>query len=115
MQKFMAMYMAPVASMEEWMKQPEEVRKEQQQKMEGEWGVWMNAHKDMLSGGTFALGKNKRVTSGGVADIKNDLMMYSIVEAESQEVAAEIFKNHPHLAIPGGSIEVMPINSIPGM
>ncbi len=96
------------------MKLPEETRKEQQKKLEGEWGVWMNAHKGMVTS-TSAVGKNKRVTTTGVADAKNDMMMYSIVEAESPEAAAEIFKDHPHLIIPGAMIEVMPISNVPGM
>ncbi len=37
-------------------------------------------------------------------------MMYSFAEAESLEAAAAMFKNHPHFGIPGGWIEVMPVN-----
>jgi hypothetical protein len=95
MQKFIAIYRVPSASMEEWMKLPEEVRKADQDKMMADWGVWMNTHKDKLSGGTTAL--------------------YTMIEADSHEAATEIFKDSPHLDMPGASIDVMPVNSLPGM
>jgi hypothetical protein len=116
MQKFIAIYRVPSASMEEWMKLPEEVRKADQDKMMADWGVWMNTHKDKLSGGTTAaLGKTKHVEKSGVADAHNDLMLYTMIEADSHEAATEIFKDSPHLDMPGASIDVMPVNSLPGM
>lgn len=39
-------------------------------------------------------------------------MLYSIVEAESHEAAAQAFENHPHLQIPQASIEIMEISPI---
>jgi hypothetical protein len=36
--------------------------------------------------------------------------MYSFVEAESLEAAADMFKDHPHFGIPGSWIEVMAVN-----
>ena len=42
------------------------------------------------------LGKTKRVTSNGMADTKNEITGYTIVEADSFDAAAKIFKNHPH-------------------
>ena len=60
-------------------------------------------------------GKTKRVTSGGVSDTKNDIVLYSIIEAESHEAAAKLFEDHPHLQIPQSSIEVMEIRPMGGM
>jgi hypothetical protein len=37
-------------------------------------------------------------------------MMYSFIEAESHEAAADMFKEHPHFGIPGAWIEVMAVN-----
>jgi hypothetical protein len=56
---------------------------------------------------TVALGKTKKVSMSGIEDTRNGLMLSSYVQAESPEAAAEIFKNHPHLGIPGATIEVM--------
>jgi hypothetical protein len=49
---------------------------------------------------TGAGGKTKRVSSSGTSDTKNDIMLYSFVEAEPHEAAAKSFESHPHLQIP---------------
>ncbi len=68
----------------------------------------MSEHAGMIKE-TTAAGKTKRVNKEGTIDSKNDLMLYSIVEAESHEVAAKSFEGHPHLGIPGATIEVLAI------
>ena len=108
MQKFIVMFLAPSATIAEWMKKPEAERKDADQQMRKEWGEWMAAHASMIKE-TQAAGKTKRVTKGSVADVANDLMLYSIIEAESPEAAAEVYKDHPHFGIPGATIEVLPI------
>ena len=105
----------PIQGLEDWQKIDPAVRKETEDKMKVAWDVWVNANRAMLSGMTAGVGKTKRVTADGVVDTKNNIMLYSVVEAESHEAATEIFKNHPHLQIPEASIEVMPINPLPGM
>lgn len=81
--------------------------------MQSEWNAWMAKHKGSLVE-TAGVGKPKRITSDGVNDARNDLMMYSFVEAESLEAAAAIFKGHPHFGIPGACIEVMSVNKAIG-
>jgi hypothetical protein len=61
-----------------------------------------------------AAGMTKRVSSDGVSDVKNDIMLYSVVEAESHEAAAKAFENHPHLQIPQSSIEIMAVRPMTG-
>lgn len=106
--------MAPVAEIEGWAKKPEADRKAEEAKMMGEWDAWMLANKAMFNT-TAGVGKTKRVTSAGISDVKNDIMLYSIIDAESQEAAAEAFKGHPHFVIPNASIEISPISPLPGM
>ena len=108
MNQFLVMYLAPVATLDEWMKKPEAERKDDEKKMMEEWNVWMAAHSDLIKE-TNAAGKTKKVTADGVQDHRNDLMLYSIVEAESHEAAAKAFEGHPHFGIPGATIEVMAI------
>jgi hypothetical protein len=61
------------------------------------------------------LGKTKRTSSQGVADVRNNMTGYVIVQAESHEAAARMFENHPHFTIfPGDSIEIMECLPIPG-
>ena len=61
------------------------------------------------------VGKTKAVTQKGTSDTKNDIMLYSVVQADSHEAAARSFAGHPHLQIPQSSIEVMEIHALPGM
>ena len=98
--------MAPAATMEDWMKKPEAERKEEETKMKTQWDAWMAAHSDTVLN-TIALGKTKRVSSSGVEDIKNDMMMSSYAQGESLEAVVELFKDHPHFGIPGATIEIM--------
>ncbi len=113
MQKFLVLYMAPAATMEEWMKKPAEERKGDEEKMQADWKAWMQAHKT-LTGMTAGTGKTKRVSKEGVMDVKNDIMLYGIAEGETPEAVADAFKDHPHFGIPGATIEVMPINALGG-
>jgi len=108
MKKFMVLYLIPGDVMANWAKTDPVTRKAAEQKMHGDWQAWMGKHGKMLTA-TEAAGKTKAVTSGGVADTKNDIVLYSIVEAESQEAAAQVFVSHPHLTIPESSIQVMEI------
>lgn len=111
MAKFIVLYRAPSAVMDKWMALPEEERRSDMEDMERQWNEWMAAHKDALLESNGA-GKNKRVTKDGVEDARNDVMMYSMVEAESHEAAAELFEGHPHFNIPESTIEVMPVNAM---
>jgi hypothetical protein len=55
---------------------------------------------------TEGAGKTKGVSASGIADIKNDIILYSIVQADSHETATKAFADHPHLTIPQSSIQV---------
>lgn len=99
----------PHTGLDEWMKMPETERKAQELQMQSEWNAWMADHKGSIVE-TAGVGKPKRITSNGIEDSRNDIMMYSFVEAESLEAAAEMFTVHPHFGIPGGWIEVMSVN-----
>jgi hypothetical protein len=114
MKKFLALYLVPVSVIDEWAKTDPEKRKVAEEKMQGEWGTWMGAHSRMIIS-TDAGGKTKQVTATGVSDTRNDIMLYSIVEAESHEAAAKLFENHPHLQIPQSSIEIMEIRPMGGI
>jgi len=96
------------------MNTPEAERKEMQTKMEGDWQAWQKEHASMIEE-SAGLGKTQVVTSSGITHAKNDLMMYTIVNADSADEAAKIFIGHPHLQIPQSSIEIMEANKMPGM
>jgi hypothetical protein len=114
MQKFVVLYCMPAAGLDEWAKTPEAERKATENDLKTKWDAWAAEHKSMISS-TAAVGKTKRVTTGGTADAKNDIMIYSVVEGESQEEVAKLFEGHPHLLIPGAWIDVSVMNTLTGM
>ena len=115
MQKFIVLYCMPAAGLEEWMKIPVEERQAQEDDLKAKWNAWMIANKTMMVGPAAGAGKTKRITPEGIADAKNDIMMYSIVQGESHEEVAKAFEGHPHLEIPGSWIDISTANYLPGM
>jgi hypothetical protein len=78
------------------------------------WKSWVEKHQAVLVEMGGPLGKTKRVGSGGIADVSNELAGFTVVRAESHEAAAKMFENHPHFAIfPGEAVEIMPVLPIP--
>lgn len=106
MQKFLALYMAPAAAIDDMMKN---MSKEKAKEGMDEWQQWMDAHKaDLVDQGT-PVGKNKRVTVSGVQDMRNEVIGYSIVQADSHDAAAKLFEGMGHLKLNGAYVEVMPL------
>lgn len=112
--KFLVLFLAPAAVIEDWGKIDSAIRQPAEQKMRAAWREWMSEHAPMILS-TEAGGKTRRVTGDGVAEAKNDIMLLSFVEAESHEAAAKAFENHPHLQIPQASIEVMAVRPMGAM
>ncbi len=80
------------------------------------WMKWATDNKSSIVDMGSPLGKTKRIDKNGITDSKNELGAWTVVQAESHEAAAELFKNHPHFMIfPGEAVEVMECLAIPGM
>jgi len=107
MARFMVHYLAPHAVIDDWMKKSPEERKPEEDKMMSEWKKWTSEHASAFADQGAGVGRPKRVDANGSADARNDIMLYAIVNADSLDAAARTFRNHPHLAIPQSSIEVM--------
>ncbi len=108
LKKFLVLYLVPGDVLAGWAKTDPATRKDAEVKMQSDWRRWMSDHAKMITV-TEGAGKTKVVTSAGIGDAKNDIMLYSIVESETQEIATQAFANHPHLAIPQSSIQVMEV------
>jgi hypothetical protein len=113
MKRFLVLYLVPSSVVEQWKKTDPETRGPAEAKMRAAWDDWMRAHSATVSG-TEAGGKTKRVSSDGIAETTNDIMLYAFAEAESHEAAARMFAQHPHLQIPDASIEVMEVRPMTG-
>ena len=115
MKRFLVTYLAPASVIADWKKTDPNTRKAAEEKMQADWKKWMSDHASMFADVDAGVGKTKAVTQKGTSDTKNDIMLYSVVQADSHEAAARSFAGHPHLQIPQSSIEVMEIHALPGM
>jgi hypothetical protein len=103
------------AKMAAWNALSEAERRAKEQQGIAAWKAWVEKHQASLVELGGPLGKTKRVDSGGIADISNELGAFTVVRAASHEAAAKLFENHPHFTIfPGERIEIMPVLPIPG-
>ena len=103
------------AKMAAWNALPEAERRAKEQQGMAAWHAWATKHQAALVFMGGPLGKTKRVSLSGIADIANEMGAFTVVRAASQEAAAKMFENHPHFAIfPGEAVEIMPVLPIPG-
>lgn len=104
MKKYFVLYCASPEQFKKWMTGS----KEDQKKGMDAWNTWMETHKAAFVDQGGMLSKVKKVTKGAVEDTHNTIGAYSIVQAESLDAAADMFKDSPHFE--GDSwIEVMEI------
>jgi hypothetical protein len=104
MKKFLVLYNAPIASFDEMMKNTTPEQGQEQMKV---WQKWMDDNKDVFIDIGAPLGKNKRLTTSGLADVRNEVGGYSVVKAESAEKVAEVFKGMPMFGMNGAYVEIM--------
>ncbi len=111
MSKFLVLYLIPAAVIDDWKNTDFETRKPAEDRMRAQWGAWLGEHGSAVLS-TESAGRTRRVSADGVSDARNDLVLYSIVEAESHEAATTMFEDHPHLQIPQSSIEIMEVKAM---
>jgi hypothetical protein len=108
MKNFLAIYTGSAAAMERWNSLPAETRQQREQAGMQAWQQWAISHAGDIVDNGSPLGKTKRITAEGIADIRNAMAAYTVVKAESHEAAARMFENHPHFSIfPGDGVEIM--------
>jgi len=116
MKTFLAIYLGSAAAMDAWRAMDEEQRKPKEAAGVKAWHAWVQANANAIVAMGGPLGKTKRVSKKGVADVRNEMGAYTVVQAESHEAAAKLFEDHPHFTIfPGDAIEVMECLPIPGV
>lgn len=110
MKTFLALYMGSGEPVD-----PASVSEDTMARGMAAWTQWMADHAAQIVEHGGPLGKTKKVSKTGVADIRNQVAGFVVVRAESHEAAAAMFENHPHFAIfPGDSVEIMERLPIPG-
>lgn len=117
MKKFLAVYIGTASARENagWESMSEKQRQAQQKAGMEAWGQWVKSNQNAIVDSGTPLGNAKRISGQGVADTKNNIVAYVIVQADSHEAAARLFEKHPHFMIfPGDSVEVMECLPMPG-
>lgn len=78
------------------------------------WTAWMEKFGSAVVYNGGPVGKTKRISRAGIADVTNELAVFLVVRAPSHEAAAKMFEGHPHFTIfPGEAVEVMPVLPVP--
>ena len=114
---FLAIFLGDTtgARRREWDALPEDQRRSREGEGIAAWKAWVEKNQASLVQMGGPLGKTKRVSADGIADISNALSAFTVVRADSHEDAAKLFEGHPHFTIfPGEAVEVMPVLPIPG-
>lgn len=113
---FLAVYLGAQSAMKKWEKLPAKTRREREAAGIQAWHAWVAKNKKSIAYMGAPLGTTKQVNRKGIADIRNDMGAFTVVQAGSHAAAAKLFKSHPHFTIfPGESVEIMECLSIPGM
>lgn len=118
MKRFMAVYTGNPQAFEKHQRENPDPKQREAMERKGmqAWIKWGEDHAKAIVDNGAPLGRTKRVTRDSIADIRNNLAGYTIVEAESQEAAAKLFLNHPHFTIfPGDGVEIMECLPMPEM
>jgi hypothetical protein len=116
MKAFLAVYIGTATARERsgWDALGEDERKAREKAGMDAWMAWGEKHKAAIVENGAPLGKTKRVGPSGISDIKNAIVGYTVVQADSHEAAARMFEHHPHFTIfPGDSVEIMELLPIP--
>jgi hypothetical protein len=111
MKKFLILYVSPKSAAERMTKPtPEQVKG-----MMDAWFAWKNKIGSALVDFGNPTGHAATAPAGGsmLGDAK--IGGYSILQAESTAAAEGLIQDHPFLAMPGSSIEVLEYLPIPGM
>lgn len=115
MKNFLAVFLGTSGSMDAWKKLPDDERARREQQGMQAWGAWVQKHQAAIVDGGSPLGTTKRVSAQGIADVRNELAAWTVVNAESHEAAAKMFEGHPHFSIfPGEAVEIMECLPMPG-
>jgi len=111
---YLAVFLGSSAGMDTWKAMPEAERKAKEEKGKAAWKAWVDKHQGAIVAMGGPLGKTKRVSKQGLADVRNAMGAFTVVRAASHDAAAKMFEGHPHFTIfPGEAVEVMPILPIP--
>jgi enamine deaminase RidA (YjgF/YER057c/UK114 family) len=101
MKKFVVLYTSNMSAEENMQKGSEQMKE-----VMDAWMAWADKHKEALVDLGNPLGSGKVVKVDGVTNAEVKVAGYSLMQSESMESVLECLKEHPHLQMPTGGIEV---------
>jgi hypothetical protein len=108
MKHYLAVFLGTREAYEAFKALPEVERKAREQKGMQDWTAWATKYQNEIVYDGAPLGRTKKVDKGGVADARNDMGAFTVVQAQTHDDAAKMFINHPHfMAFPGDRVEIM--------
>ena len=79
------------------------------------WMAWARRAGDAVVDLGLPLGSGNHLEVGGTSESSNEASGYSILQADSLEAATGVLEDHPHLQVPGNTIDVLEFLPMPGM
>lgn len=111
MTKFMVLYRSAVSARD----QMAGGTPEQAQAGMDAWMAWASKAGDAIVDLGAPLADAAHIGSGSAGGDSTPITGFSILQAESADAVTSLLDGHPHLHMPGASIDVLEFMSIPGM
>lgn|SRR5690242_8676050 len=111
MNKYMLLYRSPISSEE----QMANADPEQNKKVMEIWMAWFGKCGDAVVDGGSPMGQAMNVSKTGNGNSDSQVRGYSIMQAENMETVEGLVADHPHLMIPGASVDILEMFAVPGM
>ena len=111
MSKFLVLYNATTSARE----QMAQATPEQAKAGMDAWMAWAQRAGDAIVDLGAPLQPEGRVTSSGSSATDSQASGYSVLQADSAQELSALLEQHPHLQMPGASIDVLETLPIPGM
>jgi len=111
MKKFVVLYIAAQSAQAQMAESSPEAAQEGMKA----WMGWAERAGDGIVDMGNPLGAGKEITATGTSDSSNGVAGYGILQAEDLAEAQALLDGHPHLMMPGASIQVYESLDLPGM
>jgi hypothetical protein len=110
LKRFMVLYNSPVSASE----MMANASPEQAKAGMDAWMAWAQQAGDALVDFGTPVRAAARISTSGVADGDSQATGYSLLQGDSSDDIEALLKNHPHLNMPGASIDVLEALPTPG-
>lgn len=113
MKKFVVLYNAPQSAQSQMAESTPEAAQEGMKA----WMEWADRAGSGIVDMGSPLGEGREITATGASEVSssNHVGGYGILQAEDLAGAESLLEGHPHLMMPGASIQVYEFLELPGM